>query len=156
MNAIPTRAFGIALAIGVGVLVGVGLFTFLYADGHAYLQDDPQVCANCHIMQPHYDAWVASSHHQVATCNDCHTPEALIPKYVSKADNGFRHAWAFTLNNVAEPIAIIPRNQRVLQDQCLRCHGDLVHPILDEDSGPRCVNCHFSVGHADHPRPQRF
>ena len=156
MNTIRAHVFGLFLAVGVGVLVGVGLFTFLYADGHAYLQDDPLVCANCHIMQPQYDSWMASSHQNVATCNDCHTPKGLIPKYISKADNGFRHAWAFTFDNFYEPIQIIPRNQRVLQNQCVRCHGDLVHPILDEDNNPQCVNCHFNVGHAGHQRPKRL
>lgn len=145
---IPSHVFGIFLALGVGVLLGIGAFTFIYAEGHSYLQNDPEVCVNCHIMQPQFDSWINSSHHHVADCNGCHTPDSLIPKYIAKADNGFRHAWAFTFDNFYEPIQIIPRNQRILQQRCIDCHGDFVHPILDKDNGPRCVTCHADVGHA--------
>jgi cytochrome c nitrite reductase small subunit len=145
---LPTHAFGVFLAVGVGVLMGVGLFTFFYADGQSYFYDDPNVCANCHIMQPQFDSWINSSHRNVATCNDCHTPTGFVPKYISKADNGFRHAWAFTFDNFDEPIQIIPRNQRALQNQCLDCHGEMVHQIVDADREPYCVTCHAEVGHA--------
>ena len=64
-----------------GAGVGVGAYTFIYAKGFSYMSNDAQVCANCHIMQHHYDAWAKSSHHAVAVCNDCHTPHSLIPKY---------------------------------------------------------------------------
>ena len=32
----------------VGSLVGVGTFTFGYANGAAYLSNDPKACINCH------------------------------------------------------------------------------------------------------------
>lgn len=147
MKNIPSHLFGVFLAVGVGVLTGIGTFTFMYADGYSYLYDDPSACVNCHIMQPQYDAWMNSSHRNVATCNDCHTPKGLIPKYISKADNGLRHAWAFTFDSFEEPIQIIERNQRILQNQCLFCHGTLVHTIVDENNEPQCVSCHSHVGH---------
>ena len=50
------------LAAGLGGLIGVGAYTFVYADGGSYLSDDPASCINCHVMQPHYDAWARSSH----------------------------------------------------------------------------------------------
>jgi len=40
-----------------GVLLGLGGTTFDYAEGLSYLSTDPAACANCHIMQPQYDAW---------------------------------------------------------------------------------------------------
>ena len=30
--------------------------------GASYLTDDPAACANCHVMQEHFDAWPRSSH----------------------------------------------------------------------------------------------
>ena len=74
----------------VGSLIGVGLFTFVYARGISYLGNDPASCVNCHVMERQYDAWMAGSHTNVATCNDCHAPhDNLINKYYVKADNGF-------------------------------------------------------------------
>ncbi len=145
---ITSPVFGIFLALGIGVLVGVGTFTFYYGEGHSYFRDDPEVCANCHIMQPQYDSWINSSHSHVATCNDCHTPKGTIPKYISKADNGFRHAWAFTMDNFYEPIQIIPRNERVLKQRCIDCHGDFLHQTVPTVEDAQCVTCHANVGHA--------
>ena len=77
----PVAARGIALAVALGVPLGLGGFTFRYAEGLSYFSTDPRACANCHIMQPQYDAWQKASHHTVATCVDCHLPQAFIPKY---------------------------------------------------------------------------
>ena len=84
------------LEIAIGMVVGIGVYTFLYAKGASYLTNNPAACANCHIMQEHYDGWLKSSHRAVATCNDCHTPANFIRKYVTKASNGFWHSFAFT------------------------------------------------------------
>ena len=145
---LPPR-FGrvLLLVILVGTLVGGGAYTFFYAQGISYFSKNPEACANCHIMHPQYDSWMKSSHQPVARCADCHLPSSGVHQYVAKADNGFRHAWAFTFQTFHEPIQIIPRNQRILQNQCIECHGQFVHAILDEDNGPGCVRCHASVGH---------
>jgi cytochrome c nitrite reductase small subunit len=60
-------------------------------------------------MQDHYDSWQQSSHRHVAVCNDCHLPHNAVGKLVTKADNGFFHSLAFTLENFHEPIQIKPR-----------------------------------------------
>jgi len=138
-------------AVLAGVLLGLGLFTFNYAEGFSYFGSDPEACANCHIMNPQYDSWVKRSHHAVAGCVDCHLPQAFFPKLVAKALNGYHHSKGFTLQDFPEPIMIKPRNSQILQDACLRCHGELVHQIVagsttDRDA-VRCVHCHASVGH---------
>src|SRR6185436_15639047 len=75
-------------AVGLGVLfglaTGIGGYTFVYARGGSYLTNDPKACANCHVMQNNYDAWMKSSHRAVATCNDCHTPHNVVGKYLTK------------------------------------------------------------------------
>ena len=145
----------IALAILVGMLVGVSLFTFNYAEGLSYFSTDPKACVNCHIMNSQYDSWIKSSHHAGAKCVDCHLPDEFVAKYLAKADNGYRHSKAFTLQNFHEPIQITPRNSRILQENCLRCHGDFVHDIVSGSTTAKnaisCVHCHESVGHG----PQR-
>lgn len=137
-------------AVALGALLGVGAFTFHYGEGTSYFSTDPRSCVNCHIMQPQFDSWQKSSHHAAATCVDCHLPHGLIEKLIAKSDNGYRHSWAFTFQDFHEPIRITPRNARILRNNCVECHGDLVHalPISDE---PRdavdCVHCHADVGH---------
>ena len=151
------RARGITLvavlAVTLGLLAGIGGFTFLYAEGLSYMSDDPKVCVNCHIMQPQYDSWQKASHHAVATCVACHLPHGLIGKYVSKAENGYHHSKAFTLQNFHEPITITAKASRILQENCVNCHGGLVHlqvaGVAKASDEIRCVHCHRAVGHGE-------
>jgi len=140
----------IALTVLLGVLVGVGSFTFLYGEGLSYFSTDPNACANCHIMQPQLDSWQKASHHTAAKCVDCHLPHDFVGKYIAKADNGYRHSWAFTFQDFHEPIQMTPRNARILQNNCVTCHGDFVHAVVGGTGGRdelRCVHCHSDVGH---------
>lgn len=149
------RSLAILVAASVGVLGGLGAFTFGYGDGAAYLTNNPASCANCHVMQGHYDAWLKSSHHDVATCNDCHLPHDFVGKWTTKADNGFFHSLAFTTNDFDEPIRVKPRNRRVTQQACLHCHADAVNHMLPVEAGGEmlsCVQCHAQVGHAQRSR----
>lgn len=145
------RTIGLVFAILFGILVGIGSFTFTYGEGFSYFSTDPRACVNCHIMRPQYDSWQKSSHHTAATCVDCHLPHTFFAKYVAKADNGYRHSWAFTFQDFHEPIEMTPRNRRILQNNCVTCHGELVHPLLASGTTPEssvsCVHCHADVGH---------
>ena len=100
-----------------------------------------------------YDSWQKASHHAVAGCVDCHLPSGFPGKYVAKALNGYHHSRAFTFQDFHEPIQITPRNAEILQENCLRCHEDLVHALVtgattDRDA-IRCVHCHQTVGHGE-------
>jgi cytochrome c nitrite reductase small subunit len=146
----------VTLAVLGGVLLGLGGFTFLYAEGASYLSTDPTACVHCHVMRPHYDAWQKASHHTSATCVDCHLPASGVEKYWAKAVNGWNHSKAFTLQDFHEPIRISEKNAEILQKNCLRCHGDLVHELVPDAAGAtdgadaiRCVHCHASVGHGE-------
>lgn len=141
----------VVLVLVAGTGAGIGFFTFGYGQGWAYLSNDPAACANCHVMQGHYDSWQNSSHKGVATCNDCHLSPHPVGKWVTKGDNGFFHSLAFTTGQFHEPIRIKPRNSRVTQQACLNCHGDFVHSMLPAETGGdmlSCVQCHQQVGHA--------
>ena len=143
--------FAVFAAVGLGILLGLSAVTFGYAEGASYLSADPAACANCHIMQPQYDSWQKASHHTVATCVECHLPGGFVGKYFAKAENGWNHSKAFTLQNFHEPIVINQKNSNILHRNCLRCHADLVHAQGGADDGatPRCVRCHASVGHGE-------
>ena len=155
----------VLLAAVAGVAIGLAAFTFSYAEGLSYFSTDPQACANCHIMNDQYASWAKGPHHGDARCVDCHLPHDMIGKYFAKALNGYHHSKGFTLQDFHEPILIKPRNAEILQQSCLRCHGDFVHDALvagargGQSQGQvegqvqgqvqdgRCVHCHRGVGH---------
>jgi cytochrome c nitrite reductase small subunit len=143
---------GAVVGAAVGIAVGIVGYTFIYAKGASYLTNNPQACANCHIMQDHYDAWIKSSHRSVAVCNDCHAPHDFIGKYWTKADNGFWHSFAFTTGRFPDPIRIKERNRKVTEKACLYCHSKIVEDIsatAAHHSGQElsCIRCHRDVGH---------
>ena len=144
------RIARLVLVVAVGGAIGIVGYTFVYAKGYSYLSNDPAACANCHIMNEQYDGWTRSSHHAVATCNDCHTPPDFIGKYTTKASNGFWHSFYFTTGTFPEPIRIRERNAMVTEKACRKCHSDMVDAIEGSHIGDpeiSCVRCHRSVGH---------
>ncbi len=149
-------------SVATGLALGLGIFTFLYARGYSYLTNDPAACANCHVMNEHFNSWIKSSHHAVAVCNDCHTPPGVIPKYMTKASNGFWHSFYFTTGTYPDPIRITDRNKDVLEKACRKCHESIVEaiepgahiagtgqtaPSANHTEGLTCTRCHATVGH---------
>jgi cytochrome c nitrite reductase small subunit len=143
------------LCVLVGMALGTGGYTVHYAEGLSYLSSDPKACVNCHVMRDEYDGWQKSSHHAVATCNDCHVPHAFIPKYLVKAENGLWHSKGFTLQDYHEPIRLRDVSLKILNHNCRDCHHDLISGMHGdhefEYETASCVHCHGSVGHG----PQR-
>jgi cytochrome c nitrite reductase small subunit len=137
----------------LGIIFGLGTYTFGYAEGTAYLSNDPEACVNCHVMREQYDGWLRSSHREVAVCNDCHTPHNFVGKWTVKGINGFNHSRAFTLQNFHEPIQITGMNRDVAVESCLYCHEAYVSQIVHSPSGEDadCLACHGSVGHDEFP-----
>jgi cytochrome c nitrite reductase small subunit len=149
---ISTRALTLG-AVLAGVLAGIGGYTFVYAKGYSYLTDDPTACANCHVMRDHFNAWTRASHRSVAVCNDCHTPPTLVPKYLTKARNGFWHSFYFTTGRYPDPLRITSRNHDVTERACRTCHADLIAQIDSGQAtsarGLTCTRCHNDVGHIE-------
>lgn len=140
----------IVLVVLIGLVVGLGGFTFIYGKGYAYLSDDPKACMNCHIMRDQYESWSRGSHHAVATCNSCHTPESFYFKLFNKMENGFNHSLKFTLENYKDPIRIRGHNFDIAMKSCLKCHSGLMSNTLHAEgisAGRSCVQCHRDVGH---------
>jgi len=138
------------LAVIVGAGLGLGLYTFGYARGASYLTDDPNACANCHVMREQHESWMKSSHGKVAVCNDCHTPPGFAAKYATKAVNGFFHSLAFTSGHFPDQIRITKRNFDVTESACLKCHAEIVEGIRgtrQHGADVPCISCHQTVGH---------
>lgn len=149
----PRHVLFALVGASTGLALGVAGYTFVYAKGASYLTNNPAACANCHVMWDQYDGWIKSSHRAVATCNDCHTPHALLPKYAVKAENGFWHSFYFTTGTYPDVIQAREKSRRITEHACRRCHTD----IADDIAGPHavsaargevsCVQCHREVGH---------
>jgi cytochrome c nitrite reductase small subunit len=150
------RRLLLLLAGVLGLFLGIGGYTFRYAEGLSYFSTAPVACVNCHIMRPQYDAWQKASHHTVAVCVDCHLPHDFFAKYVAKAENGYRHSRAFTLQDFEEPITVKQRGREILQANCVRCHDTLVAELGfhggETERELRCVHCHAGAGHGEPAR----
>lgn len=147
---VPPRLRLLCFAM-LGVMTGVGIYVARISEAASYLSDDPRACINCHIMAPEYATWQHSSHARVTNCNDCHVPHTSIAaKYFYKAKDGMRHSTLFTLRMEPQVIKTIPESRRVIQENCLRCHGPLVSEIatgVHSDPDRSCMDCHREVPH---------
>ena len=142
----------------VGILIGLAGYIFYLSKAHSYLSDDPKACVNCHIMEPEYATWFHSSHGRNTVCNDCHVPhDNVFRKYYFKANDGLRHATMFTFRLEPQVIKMHAPGQKVVQENCIRCHSTLVSevrlgkvtaPMAHADNGKLCWECHREVPHS--------
>ena len=123
----------------------------------SYLSDDPATCINCHVMIPQFATWQNSSHARVASCNDCHVPQDnVFRKYLFKAKDGLRHSYVFTFRLEPQVIRATKMAKEAIQENCLRCHGNLVHSVSLEQTGSMdpsdallCWDCHRQTPHGN-------
>jgi cytochrome c nitrite reductase small subunit len=147
----------VALGGLLGACVAAAGYTAHYARATSYLSDDPKACINCHVMNEQYDGWSRSSHHAVATCNDCHVPhDSIFAKYYVKAEHGYRHSKLFTLQSFHEPIRANRASHEVVIENCIRCHEAMTREIRlaapsrgshGISGGIDCIRCHAGVAH---------
>ncbi|HOJ36958.1 MAG TPA: cytochrome c nitrite reductase small subunit [Ignavibacteriales bacterium] len=119
--------FKICFIIFSGVIVGLLSLMVYLSRAHSYLSDDPATCMNCHVMATAYSGYFHSSHRNFTTCNDCHVPhDNIFHTYYSKAKDGIRHATIFTLRAEPQVIRIKEDGKKVVQENCIRCHENLI------------------------------
>lgn len=153
----PPTAWNIPVLAITGILFGLAAFLVYISKAPSYLSDDPKTCVNCHIMSPQYATWQHSSHRQWATCNDCHVPhDNVFNHYFFKAKDGLRHATIFTLRAEPQVIFIHEAGKNVVQQNCVRCHEDLIsdnHIVggyphyVNERESRNCTSCHRETPH---------
>ena len=108
-------------------------------------------------MTPVYNSWMHSSHREWAKCNDCHVPhDNVFNKYYFKAKDGLYHATIFTARAEPDVIKMQEASQKVVQDNCIRCHVQQVTQtkyagFLEDHKENRtkrqCWSCHKQVPH---------
>lgn len=140
----------VSIGLLIGVPVGTSTATFIFADGFSYLSANPKACMNCHVMKDGFNSWEASSHHAFTSCNDCHTSGSTVSKYSQKAVNGILHSWAFSTGRFKEPIQIKDFNKKIVMQNCLQCHAQMIESSQFAHLGfgqSSCLSCHQNTGH---------
>ena len=153
----PPGRWRVPVIVASGIIVGLFFYLARISRVASYLSDDPSTCMNCHIMAPQYATWNHSSHRERTNCNDCHVPHNnVFNKYYFKAKDGMRHATIFTLRREPQVIFIHAPGQKVVQDNCIRCHMDLLSDekvnnytlsYHNERSERPCWDCHRETPH---------
>lgn len=153
----PPGRWELPVIMLLGIFTGLGLLLIRASNAHSYLSDDPETCINCHVMYSQYASWTHSSHREVATCNDCHVPQDnFFRTYYFKASDGLRHATIFTARAEPQVIKIKPAGIGVVQENCIRCHGELLSMVNaitvtgknhEQGQGSRCWDCHRETPH---------
>jgi cytochrome c nitrite reductase small subunit len=154
----PPEQWRMPVIVLLGIFVGMGVYAFYISKAHSYISDNPKTCVNCHIMAPQYATWFHSAHREVAHCNDCHVPhDNFVNHYYFKAKDGLRHATIFTLRNEPQVIEILEAGQEVVQQNCVRCHEQLIknpeyltkrtYQSIHSRTERKCWECHRNVPH---------
>ncbi|KAF0150803.1 MAG: cytochrome c nitrite reductase membrane subunit NrfH [Ignavibacteria bacterium] len=154
---IPPDRWRVPVLITFGIFFGLGFYIVYISNAASYLSDNPKTCVNCHVMTPQYATWERGSHGKVATCNDCHVPQDnLIRKYWFKANDGLRHATYFTMRWEPQVIRIKQAGKDAVQENCIRCHSNLIHPValrainnrnVQDQTEKYCWDCHRETPH---------
>lgn len=145
------RFFVIILSIG-----GFFLVSFL---GVVKYSTSPSFCNSCHIMEPYYNAWEASSHNHVA-CVECHyapgTPRTVFWKKFQGLSQVAKYV---TRTYSSKPFAEIDdasclrsgcHSRRLLKGRVISENGvkfDHAAHIMETRKGMqlKCVTCHSQI-----------
>ncbi len=150
------RRIGLVLFASAAVVL-VSLLFFVK------VTSQPSFCRSCHVMEPYFDAWETSTHHNV-TCTECHIPPGL---------EGTIHSKFLAMSMVANYFTGVYKRSKPwaeIEDRsCLRsgCHDTrLLQSEVDFrgvkfDHKPhieqprrgrqlRCTSCHSNIVQGEH------
>lgn len=131
-------------ALGIFAAAG-GVFMFFGPPGLVTLTETPRFCGTCHSMKGQHKDWRLSSHRQ-NWCIDCHLPnDNAASHYIWKGIDGGKDVF-FEYSGLREhdEISLSAHGKKVLQANCIRCHGDLVSRM---DTTRSCIDCHRGLSH---------
>jgi cytochrome c nitrite reductase small subunit len=106
-------------------------------------------CGKCHAMDYQVSTYLHSSHAREANCGDCHDPHGLVTGSMYAAYTGSRDVYRVVTNTTPAEIRATEMSKKILQENCLRCHGDIMGDVGDtrENGGVYCFHCHQSIVH---------
>jgi len=137
----------IAVFIALGIVVGMSVVVARMANVTSYMNNEPETCINCHVMDDSYATWRHGSHANVAVCNDCHVPQDnFIASWAFKSQDGMKHSYVFALRNEPQVLHLSPEAVQAVQGNCIRCHSDQIQMIRTAELQERnCWDCHQNI-----------
>ena len=61
----------ISIPVALVILIAISFGGYYFAGFYSYMQNDPNFCNSCHIMEESWDRWATSEHRDV-DCHSCH------------------------------------------------------------------------------------
>ncbi len=96
-------------------------------------------------MELEYEAWFHAGAHRRATCVDCHLPnDYRLRHFFWKSVDGIHDLARFQLGQVSDYPRLSKRGEKVVRENCLRCHSE-IGARLSEDRN--CWTCHRRLSH---------
>ncbi len=129
------------------VLVGAGIALFVsFGPPGIYAKTSmAEFCASCHVMESHYEAWFHNGGHRDVQCVECHLPHDNPIRYATwKGIDGMKDVWLFYSGQVPERIQLTEHGAAVLEENCRRCHAQIVSYIKEDRP---CWECHRRLSH---------
>ena len=135
------------LLLSTVLVLGFGLM--LLTKHPALGLDGAEFCGSCHVMDEQVESYLHSAHRLGTKCGDCHVPHSLVPGATYKAYTGTKDFIGVLRDKDPYEIEVSPLGQEIIQENCLRCHEDLLHMVGDTEKGggKYCFDCHRSTPH---------
>lgn len=136
-----TRVCGVA---AVALVVG-GFYVSFGPPGLFAKSGTPEFCAQCHVMEAQYESWFHNAGHRSLKCIDCHLPNDNMVRHIAwKGYDGMWDAFVFYSGRVPEPIELSKSGATLLEENCRRCHAEMVARINEDRN---CWECHRRLSH---------
>ncbi len=148
-NWVRRRPKKITIPVTVVIVVAVSLGGYYFIRFYDYMQNNPNFCKSCHIMEESWDRWTTSEHRDVG-CHSCHHQSLF-------ASAGLLLSFAF--GGYEE----VDKHAMVQDDSCEKCHESVENPRWiqvattaghkqhAEEENIACVKCHSITLHRFHP-----
>lgn len=103
-------------------------------------------CARCHVMKPEYLNQIKGGLHNNLRCIECHLPmDNKIFFYTWKIIDSVKDTIIFYTGLTPEKITISFRNKEIIQNNCIRCHSQMVSKL--NLNKRKCWFCHRKINH---------
>jgi|DewCreStandDraft_4_1066084.scaffolds.fasta_scaffold02708_15 cytochrome c nitrite reductase small subunit len=125
------------------VLLSIPLFIIIFK--LIKYSEESEFCGKCHSMEEQYKNWSHMAHKNIK-CIDCHLPnDNIFNHYVWKGIDGVKDVVSETLSIKDDyEIHLSEHGKKVLQQNCIRCHSDIVSHI---NTNRNCFECHRNISH---------
>lgn len=145
MGVISSGTFLKTLLIGTATAAALLLFVLFGPPKLLAKTSTPEYCMSCHVMESQYEEWFHTGAHRRISCVDCHLPNSHpVVHYIWKSIDGMKDMLVFHSGTVPERIALSSHGEKVLRENCVRCHETTV---MMTDTSRNCWGCHRWVTH---------